>query len=183
MSYHSQGMTDLRSDLRSTHRDQLLACVLELLEQAEVATSVPLLAVIMRHAGPQRPNTSDAYPQPQPVLFDLRITVANTLRQLASWGSEDREAAELTKLADQVEVDDLAMCCPMCQEVRCDTGCPLEPMRTLATTAPTPAWRCARCGSDRWAGWRAGRAVDGFPRKAQCVPCGHVQELPPDEPR
>jgi hypothetical protein len=135
VSYHSQGMVDLRSDLRSTHRDQLLACLLELLEQPEVATSVHTLAVIMRHAGqqtPSTPSTSDAYPQPEPVAFDLRVTVASTLRQLADWGSEDRQAVELRQLADRVEVDDLNMCCPMCQEVRCDTGCPLEPMRARA---------------------------------------------------
>ncbi|MFB9926032.1 hypothetical protein ACFORO_12365 [Amycolatopsis halotolerans] len=40
-------------------------------------------------------------------------------------------------------------------------------------------WHCARCGSDRWVGWRAGPEHEGYPRKAQCVPCGHVQDLPP----
>jgi hypothetical protein len=39
-------------------------------------------------------------------------------------------------------------------------------------------WRCGKCGSDRWVGWRAGPAHEGYPRKAQCVPCGRVQELP-----
>lgn len=43
-----------------------------------------------------------------------------------------------------------------------------------------PTWRCARCGSDRWGGWRAGPEHEGYPRKAQCVPCGHVQDLPAD---
>ncbi len=37
-------------------------------------------------------------------------------------------------------------------------------------------WRCNRCGSSSWVGWRASLAP--APRKAQCVPCGHVQELP-----
>ncbi|MEU4386790.1 hypothetical protein [Promicromonospora sp. NPDC023805] len=46
-----------------------------------------------------------------------------------------------------------------------------------ATEAPA-VWRCSRCGSDRWVGWRAGPAQDGFPRRAQCVPCGNVQGLP-----
>lgn len=43
-------------------------------------------------------------------------------------------------------------------------------------------FRCARCGADRWVGWRAGPEREGWPRKAQCVPCGHVQELPPLPP-
>ncbi|MFJ1765034.1 hypothetical protein ACIOD2_32235 [Amycolatopsis sp. NPDC088138] len=38
-------------------------------------------------------------------------------------------------------------------------------------------WRCVRCGADRWVGWRAGPEHEGFPRRAQCVPCGHVQDL------
>ena len=46
---------------------------------------------------------------------------------------------------------------------------------------PTPAsvatadWRCGRCGSDQWVGWRS---APGAPRMTQCVPCGHVQPLP-----
>lgn len=48
---------------------------------------------------------------------------------------------------------------------------------------PTDAtWRCRRCGSHRWVGWRAGPAQDGYPRQAQCVPCGHIQP-PPKEDR
>lgn len=40
-------------------------------------------------------------------------------------------------------------------------------------------WTCERCRShDRWIGWRNGPAHEGWPRKAQCVPCGHVQPLP-----
>lgn len=44
-------------------------------------------------------------------------------------------------------------------------------------------WHCSACGADRWVGWRAGPEHEGYPRKAQCVPCGHVQELPADTPR
>jgi hypothetical protein len=43
-------------------------------------------------------------------------------------------------------------------------------------------WRCKRCGDERWLGWRAGPAHEGFQRYAQCVPCGHVQDLPKVEP-
>lgn len=39
-------------------------------------------------------------------------------------------------------------------------------------------WRCEKCGGGRWLGWRAGPAHEGHPRRAQCVPCGHVQDLP-----
>ncbi len=39
-------------------------------------------------------------------------------------------------------------------------------------------WQCDRCGSDRWVGHRYGLERDGHQRNAQCVPCGHVQDLP-----
>ena len=39
-------------------------------------------------------------------------------------------------------------------------------------------WACDQCGSDRWVGWREGPEGAGYPRRAQCVPCGHVQDLP-----
>jgi len=48
-------------------------------------------------------------------------------------------------------------------------------------TEQAPPWRCEQCGSDRWLGWRAGPAHERHPRRAQCVPCGHVQDLPPGE--
>jgi hypothetical protein len=50
--------------------------------------------------------------------------------------------------------------------------------------APQPEggeWTCERCGSHRWLGWRAGPAHEGFPRFAQCTPCGKVQALPAGE--
>lgn len=50
-----------------------------------------------------------------------------------------------------------------------------------AREEPAATWRCARCDSDRWVGWRAGPEHEGYPRKAQCVPCGTVQDLPPEE--
>lgn len=46
------------------------------------------------------------------------------------------------------------------------------------TAIAEDAWRCIRCGSPRWVGWRAGPEHEGFRRFAQCVPCGHVQDLP-----
>ena len=51
-------------------------------------------------------------------------------------------------------------------------------MGSTGTPAETVDWRCERCGSNRPVGWRAGPAHEGFPLAAQCVPCGHVQDLP-----
>lgn len=57
--------------------------------------------------------------------------IARTLRQLAEWGDYDLQPAALLELATVVEVEDYeeSWCCPMCQEVECDTGCPLEEVR------------------------------------------------------
>jgi hypothetical protein len=56
--------------------------------------------------------------------------VAATLRQIASWGKA-RPATddEWRYLADQVAALDHRWCCPMCQEVTCDTDCPLASAR------------------------------------------------------
>lgn len=43
---------------------------------------------------------------------------------------------------------------------------------------PEQVWCCIRCGSRRWVGWRAGPEHEGYPLRAQCVPCGHVQTPP-----
>lgn len=42
-------------------------------------------------------------------------------------------------------------------------------------------WRCRGCGYGKWVGWRAGPAHEGWDRRAQCVRCGRVQDLPPGE--
>lgn len=61
--------------------------------------------------------------------------VSATLRQLAGWGPWEIEPGQLETLAEQVENYDHAaggleaLCCPMCQEVECDAGCPLEEVR------------------------------------------------------
>lgn len=55
-------------------------------------------------------------------------TVVRTLRQVAEW--MPMSAEELQETADVVErwsVGDL--CCPMCEEVECDDGCPLAEIR------------------------------------------------------
>lgn len=65
------------------------------------------------------------------------MIVAKTLRQLAEWDHEDRSPRSLAELAQVVETEDWpdALCCPMCQEVECDTGCPLEDVRSRAEGA------------------------------------------------
>lgn len=61
--------------------------------------------------------------------------VAATLRQLAGWGVRDRTPDSLYELAAVVEQYDHAtgdleaLCCPMCQEIECDAGCPMEEVR------------------------------------------------------
>jgi hypothetical protein len=58
---------------------------------------------------------------------EVVATVAATLRTAAEWFSgDDRDT--LREVADQVERDwdDI---CPVCEEVDCDEGCPLEDLR------------------------------------------------------
>lgn len=59
--------------------------------------------------------------------------VAATLRQISQWGigqwgDDDRITKDLQALAHFVENEDYdnGMVCPMCQEIECDGGCPLE---------------------------------------------------------
>jgi hypothetical protein len=53
-------------------------------------------------------------------------------------------------------------------------------VRTVLPNETDAPWKCERCGSDRWNGWRAGPAHEGYRRLAQCVPCGQIQPLPAD---
>lgn len=61
---------------------------------------------------------------------DVAVVMA-TLRQLAGWCDDDRSPAALAELATVLETEDWAdcPCCPMCQEVDCDDGCPLAYVR------------------------------------------------------
>lgn len=49
MSDHYLGMLDMKRDVGNATRDQLIACLLELLDEPEVKHSTHLLALIMRH--------------------------------------------------------------------------------------------------------------------------------------
>jgi hypothetical protein len=62
--------------------------------------------------------------------------VADTLRTVATWGCLTPE--DLLGVAAAVESCNVAstgldgLCCPICEEVECDCGCPLEPLRRAA---------------------------------------------------
>lgn len=66
-----------------------------------------------------------------PVTAAIIRTVALTLRQVAGWAphSLPATAQEWTDLAVQVENLKPGWSCPMCEEVTCDDGCPLELVR------------------------------------------------------
>lgn len=55
--------------------------------------------------------------------------VAATLRMVAEQVRDDQDRSELLATADQVEREQDYACCPLCQEVTCDTGCPLSAAR------------------------------------------------------
>jgi hypothetical protein len=65
----------------------------------------------------------------------LRKATADTLRTIAEWGwvgaDCDIGRNELRFLAAEVENGEVSnwWVCPVCQENRCDEGCPLEPLR------------------------------------------------------
>jgi len=78
------------------------------------------------------------------VTLNTIRTVALTLRQLAGWGTARQEMSdqEFRDLADQVEATTTTdwWSCPMCEEVVCDGGCPLEHVReALHTLQVDPA--------------------------------------------
>lgn len=65
-------------------------------------------------------------------------TVVLTLRQLATWcvdGRSEMTDDEFRALAVQVDQIEPGWTCPMCQEVTCDGGCPLEAVRDFDSAA------------------------------------------------
>ncbi|GAA3417603.1 hypothetical protein [Streptosporangium vulgare] len=55
--------------------------------------------------------------------------VAATLRVIAGQYEGNPISDDLRGIAQQVEIDWDGACCPLCQEVTCDDGCPLEAVR------------------------------------------------------
>jgi hypothetical protein len=60
----------------------------------------------------------------------VKRTLAAAYRQAATWIDNPADMQVLHALADAVEAFEPGdACCPCCEEVTCDTGCPLEPVR------------------------------------------------------
>lgn len=64
----------------------------------------------------------------------IRAATVDTLRTVAEWGPMSRE--ELLAVAESVDtmVVSEGLCCPVCEEVDCDDGCPLAPVRSSSGT-------------------------------------------------
>jgi hypothetical protein len=77
-----------------------------------------------------------------PTRIIIQAAIAATLRQVASWATDDDAKRDcLYQMADEVERADaetLSWCCPVCGEVDCDEGCPLELVRDPARRAVRP---------------------------------------------
>lgn len=57
-------------------------------------------------------------------------TVIATLRTAAEWMERDTDRAMMLEAAERAELDWDGACCPVCEEVTCDDGCPLNRVRT-----------------------------------------------------
>jgi hypothetical protein len=62
---------------------------------------------------------------------DVASTVAATIRTVAEWISNDKDRDLLHSAAQQVEHNPGpdSICCPLCEEITCDDGCPMEVVR------------------------------------------------------
>lgn len=59
-------------------------------------------------------------------------TVEQTLRTAAGWVSSDKDNELLTETADAVKAQGAdGLCCPVCDEIECDAGCPFETLRSV----------------------------------------------------
>lgn len=63
----------------------------------------------------------------------IKRALAAAYRQQTGWTDDSAAQREFRDLAAQVEAFEPGdACCPCCQEVTCDAGCPLEPVRKAA---------------------------------------------------
>jgi hypothetical protein len=60
-------------------------------------------------------------------VLTIVSTIAATLRVAAEWPGDYQ--GEMLETANLVETNFDDVCCPLCEEVRCDEGCPLEQVR------------------------------------------------------
>jgi hypothetical protein len=57
-------------------------------------------------------------------------TVERTLRTAAMWLESDKDSEMLIETANMVKAQGAdELCCPVCEEIECDGGCPLETLR------------------------------------------------------
>lgn len=65
--------------------------------------------------------------------LEVRLAVTHTLRQVAGWSDVGSAASadELRTIAYLIEQGSDEMCCPLCEETRCDEHCGLRPWREL----------------------------------------------------
>lgn len=62
-------------------------------------------------------------------MTEAQVIVAETLRLVSEWGcglTRD-EYRTIAESVEQMDADDT--CCPLCEEIICDDGCPLWPTR------------------------------------------------------
>ncbi len=65
--------------------------------------------------------------------------VAATLRTVAPWAEDHEFRDMLYDVADQAEANWDDACCPVCEEVTCDQGCPFEEIRKTLEAKPDSA--------------------------------------------
>jgi hypothetical protein len=60
----------------------------------------------------------------------IRAAVVYTLRTVAEWcPTSPKELREVAEAVDSMVIEE-GLCCPVCQEVDCDEGCPLATVRS-----------------------------------------------------
>lgn len=57
-------------------------------------------------------------------------TIIATLRVTSGWMVRDSDREMMLEAANNADRDWSGSCCPVCEEVTCDAGCPLEHART-----------------------------------------------------
>jgi hypothetical protein len=70
----------------------------------------------------------------QPDLDPIVRATGATFRYLAQWFGDEEQRAALLEMAEAAEHLDDDMTCPVCEEMTCDEGCPLEPVRSRMLT-------------------------------------------------
>lgn len=56
-------------------------------------------------------------------------TIAKTLRQTAFWSAESQAYIDAAVAVEAADAESLSWVCPVCEETKCDEGCPLAEIR------------------------------------------------------